>query len=123
MSVVLKAVMVLGLVFAGVGMGSGAMLQMHVNTYTDPFGRQQQTTSYSVPNRGPNGFDQLFGTTAEQAASFAANPVFFQQKPGPFDTIRSAWDYNTIFKTDGGGRIVESCLCPGHGIPCYCNPV
>jgi hypothetical protein len=91
-------------------------------TYTDPYGRQKQYTSYFVPNRAVNGFDHLLGSTAEQAPSFAAHPVFYKQ-PGAFDTIRPLELRDTFLKTDGGGRVVESCYCPGHGTPCFCGAV
>lgn len=98
------------------------VVDMFTTTTTDMWGNARQTTSFTVPNRGPNGWDQLLGSATDQAISFNTQPVFSVDLKGG-DSIRDMNNPGVWFKTNMGGQISERCTCPGHGIPCSCYGV
>ncbi len=98
------------------------VVDMFTTTTTDMWGNTRQTTSFTVPNRGPNGWDQLLGSATDQAISFNTQPVFNVDLKGG-DSIRDMNNPCVWFKTNMGGQISERCTCPDHGIPCSCYRV
>jgi hypothetical protein len=98
------------------------IVNMYTTIQTDIWGNSQPITSYTIPNRGPNGWDQLLGSATDQAISFNLQPLFNTElKWG--DSVRDMNNPNVWFKTNMGGQLSQRCTCPGHGYPCSCYDI
>jgi hypothetical protein len=95
-------------------------IDMHTRKVNDNFGNSYQQTTYTIDNRRPNGWDQLLGSSTDQAISFNSRRYFNVRVEGG-DIIRDLNNQNHYLKTNMGGQVTQRCLCPGHGIPCHCN--
>ena len=98
------------------------VIDMYTTTTTDMWGNTRPSTSFTVPNRGPNGWDQVLGSATDQSISFNTQPIL-NVKPQGGDSIRDMNNQNRWSKTNMAGQISEQCMCPGHGIPCNCHSI
>jgi hypothetical protein len=98
------------------------VVNMFTSTTTDFFGNTIPQTSFLVPNRGPNGWNQLLGSATDQAISYNTQPMFSVELKGG-DSVRDMNNPNVWYKTNMGGQLSERCTCPGQGIPCSCHKI
>ncbi len=98
------------------------VINMFTSTSTDQFGNKHTQTSFTIPNRGPNGWDQILGSATNQAISYNTRPVFHVE-PKWGDSVRDMNTPNTWYKTNMAGQLSQRCLCMDPRNPCSCEPV
>jgi len=98
------------------------VINMFTTTTTDMWGNSRPITSFTVPNHGPNGWDQLLGSATAQSISFNTRPLF-NVEPKWGDSIQDMNNPGVWYNTNMAGQISERCTCPGQGIPCSCYKV
>lgn len=110
---------ILGFVFCILVSVNSRVINMYTNSQTDILGNTIYSTSFGVPNRGPNGWDQLLGSTTDQSLSYASTKVF-NVEPKWGDSIRDMNNPGVWYKTGMAGQINEICHCGVPGQPCSC---